>query len=189
MSIQLLKRALIATLFMSSGFLLFPQIATAKSGCCSSHDGVNCSAGPQANGNVICNDGWSGSSCAYSEMVMCGGNPGSNEIVQQEPVQQQAQPVIYISPTAFPTRVPTRVPTKNPTPTSTPPPMPTSTSAPTKISEEIRHNEEGIISLPEPTPPPTAEETAIGLGIMGGMGYGAYWGGKKLFVKLLQLFR
>lgn len=45
--------------------------AEAKAGCCSGHEGVDCSAGPQANGHVICNDGWSGSSCLYSEMVMC----------------------------------------------------------------------------------------------------------------------
>ena len=42
----------------------------ATRGCCSSHGGVDCSQ-QQANGNVVCNDGWLGSSCSYSAMVMC----------------------------------------------------------------------------------------------------------------------
>lgn len=184
MSIQLFKRAFIATLFMSPGFLLFPQIVTAKSGCCSSHDGVNCSAGPQANGNVICNDGSTGSSCAYSEMVMCGGSLGSNETVDQEPKHQQARPIMYIPPTAFPTQTPTRVPTEVPTPTH----MPTATIASIQTPEEIRDKDEVVDSPSEPTPPPTVGETATGLGIMGGMGYGAYWGGKKLLGRLLRVF-
>jgi len=51
----------------------FISTANARSGCCSYHGGVCCSCGPQANGKVICNDGWLGSSCYYSEMVMCQG--------------------------------------------------------------------------------------------------------------------
>lgn len=38
----------------------------ASSGACSSHDGVDCSAGPDSDGSVICNDGWRGSSVEYS---------------------------------------------------------------------------------------------------------------------------
>lgn len=35
------------------------------SGACSGHDGVNCSAGPDGDGSVICSDGWTGSSVTY----------------------------------------------------------------------------------------------------------------------------
>lgn len=38
----------------------------ASSGACSSHDGVDCSAGPDSDGSVICNDGWRGSAVEYS---------------------------------------------------------------------------------------------------------------------------
>lgn len=37
----------------------------ASSGACSGHGGVNCAAGPQPNGRVICNDGWKGSKVMY----------------------------------------------------------------------------------------------------------------------------
>lgn len=47
-------------------------IVFAKSGCCSSHKGVDCNK-IQSDGKVVCNDGWTGSSCAYSSMVMCEG--------------------------------------------------------------------------------------------------------------------
>lgn len=50
-----------------------PAEVYATSGCCSYHGGVNCSAGAQINGRVICNDGWTGSSCSYSSMAMCSG--------------------------------------------------------------------------------------------------------------------
>lgn len=38
----------------------------ASSGACSWHDGVNCLAGPDVDGSVICNDGWLNSSVQYS---------------------------------------------------------------------------------------------------------------------------
>lgn len=34
-------------------------------GACSHHDGVDCSAGPDDDGSVICNDGWRDSSVSY----------------------------------------------------------------------------------------------------------------------------
>ena len=37
----------------------------AKQGACSHHGVVNCSAGPDRDGSVICNDGWRGSSVDY----------------------------------------------------------------------------------------------------------------------------
>lgn len=36
-----------------------------SSGACSGHRGVNCDAGPDSDGSVICNDGWTGSSVMY----------------------------------------------------------------------------------------------------------------------------
>ncbi|KKK57345.1 hypothetical protein LCGC14_3055410 [marine sediment metagenome] len=39
---------------------------TSSSGACSGHGGVNCAAGPDTDGSVICTDGWLGSSVTYS---------------------------------------------------------------------------------------------------------------------------
>ena len=36
-----------------------------KSGACSYHGGVDCTAGPDTDGSVICNDGWRNSSVTY----------------------------------------------------------------------------------------------------------------------------
>ena len=36
-----------------------------SSGACSSHGGVNCALGPDVDGSVICNDGWTDSSVEY----------------------------------------------------------------------------------------------------------------------------
>jgi hypothetical protein len=106
-------------LFIFSFFTLFFPVKNldAKSGCCSGHGGVNCSAGAQSNGNVICNDGWRGSSCSYSGMVMCGGSSGSTTTVKT------------VQPTSVPTRLPTKDPTKTPTtiPTNIPTNTPVST--------------------------------------------------------------
>ena len=63
------KRILLFSLLM---FFSFNIDVSATSGCCSSHGGVNCNK-IQANGNVVCNDGWTGSSCTYSSMVKCQG--------------------------------------------------------------------------------------------------------------------
>lgn len=38
----------------------------ASQGACSSHQGVNCAAGPDSDGSVICNDGWRNSTVKYS---------------------------------------------------------------------------------------------------------------------------
>lgn len=72
--------------------LLFAPIVNAKSGCCSGHEGVNCGGGSQLNGNVVCNDGWKGSSCKYSEMVMCRGTGSPTN--RDEAAQAVPQPVI-----------------------------------------------------------------------------------------------
>jgi murein L,D-transpeptidase YcbB/YkuD len=52
-------------------FSFLSATALATSGACSDHGGVDCSAGSQANGNVVCNDGWTGSSVSYSSMDKC----------------------------------------------------------------------------------------------------------------------
>lgn len=54
--------------------LFFSQnnIASATSGACSSHGGVNCSAGADWDGSVICYDGWRNSTVSYANMSMCG---------------------------------------------------------------------------------------------------------------------
>lgn len=41
------------------------QSNCASSGACSGHGGVNCAAGPDSDGSVICNDGWRDSSVQY----------------------------------------------------------------------------------------------------------------------------
>jgi len=43
----------------------------AKAGACSGHRGVNCAAGPDRDGSVICNDGWKRSTVTYKSMAMC----------------------------------------------------------------------------------------------------------------------
>lgn len=41
------------------------------SGACADHGGVNCSAGAQPNGDVVCADGWRGSTVPYSSVSEC----------------------------------------------------------------------------------------------------------------------
>lgn len=48
-----------------------PLIIQATSGACSGHQGVNCNAGPDWDGSVICNDNWRDSSVSYYSMKMC----------------------------------------------------------------------------------------------------------------------
>lgn len=48
-----------------------PHSAFATSGACSGHGGVNCAAGSGTYGQVICNDGWQGSSVSYASMEEC----------------------------------------------------------------------------------------------------------------------
>lgn len=52
-------------------FLLLPSFAGATIGACSGHDGVNCAAGPDVDGSVICNDGWKGSEVLYVNHEEC----------------------------------------------------------------------------------------------------------------------
>ena len=43
----------------------------ATSGACSYHNGVNCGAGSNLNGNVVCNDGWVNSAVLFSDVDEC----------------------------------------------------------------------------------------------------------------------
>lgn len=61
-------------IIIAAAFLVAFSIAhttLATSGACSYHGGVNCAAGPGLYGQVICNDGWTGSSVSYYSMVEC----------------------------------------------------------------------------------------------------------------------
>ncbi len=70
---------ILAALILIIGGFVYPfhyNIADATSGACSWHGGVNCAAGSDWDGSVICNDGWRDSSVSYNSMVMCGGGSG-----------------------------------------------------------------------------------------------------------------
>lgn len=62
-------------LLIASCFALFlvgnPYYATATSGSCSYHSGVNCSIGPTLEGKVQCNDGWVNSTVYYADTDEC----------------------------------------------------------------------------------------------------------------------
>lgn len=93
----MLKKRFVVSFFFIFFLLIFNSNIFAKSGCCSSHDGVNCGVGAQGNGKVICNDGWRGSSCLYSEMVMCGGAFNSQPAVISTYIET-------LTPTLIPTK-------------------------------------------------------------------------------------
>ncbi len=52
-------------------FITLSSSVLAISGACSWHDGVNCNAGPDWDGSVICNDGWRDSTVDYYSMDEC----------------------------------------------------------------------------------------------------------------------
>ncbi len=64
-------KKIIAILILMAG-LGFTSNASATSGACSYHGGVDCSAGASVSGNAICNDGWE-SSVSYDSMTECAG--------------------------------------------------------------------------------------------------------------------
>lgn len=121
-----------AILFAS---LVLTTSVFATSGCCSGHGGVNCGAGAQSNGRVICNDGWTGSSCSYSSMVMCGGSTSNSTTTNTYVAPTATLAPVYVPPvvTVEPTSTPSPEPTDTPTPTLTPSPTisPTPTVSPT----------------------------------------------------------
>ncbi len=154
--------------FSLSLILLFPSLIEARSGCCSSHGGVCCECGPQANGRVICNDGWRGSSCSYAGMVKCRGS------VQTEPVVYPTN-TPFVIPTVIPTVKPTEVPTNTLVPADEP------TKVPIDVPNEIHQNEEPKVKG-ETTSTLTTAETITALSMLSGMGYGGYKLVKKLFI-------
>ena len=98
-------------------FLTFSQLAFARSGCCSHHQGV-CGCG--------CCDGTPlSSTCApyYSEC--------------NRPAQIEEKP-IYILPTATPYPTSTPYPTYTPTPTKTPTPFPIKTNTPKPTKKIVK---------------------------------------------------
>lgn len=62
--------------------LLTQNISFATSGACSSHSGVNCSAGASYTGHVQCNDRWENSSVLFSDAEECKVTPCNIESVQ-----------------------------------------------------------------------------------------------------------
>jgi len=55
------------------GICFFSGTASALSGACSNHSGVNCPVGPDIDGSVICNDGWAESTVEYAYNEDCFG--------------------------------------------------------------------------------------------------------------------
>lgn len=68
-----MKLFLLGLLAMAS-IALTTSPVFATSGACSSHGGVNCSAGSDVDGSVICYDGWRNSTVSFSSMSMCAGS-------------------------------------------------------------------------------------------------------------------
>lgn len=62
-------KKIILSLIVSA--LIIPSISFATQGTCSSHGGVNCSAGSDWDGSAICKDGWRDSSEKYSSVSKC----------------------------------------------------------------------------------------------------------------------
>lgn len=124
--------------------LVLPIHSFAKSGCCSGHSGVNCAAGAQSNGNVICNDGWRGSSCSYSGMVMCGGSSVQTVVYTTAPIVYTPRPTLKVVATIEPTIIPTNTP--QPTENSTPAPQ-----------------VQGVATSPSPSPAPLTTGDTVGV--------------------------
>ena len=51
--------------------MFIPSMSHAVQGDCSYHLGIDCSAGPDWDGSVICNDGWKDSIDSYSDAIEC----------------------------------------------------------------------------------------------------------------------
>lgn len=149
------------------GALVLPSSVNATSGCCSGkHNGVNCSAGPQSNGHLICADGWRGSSCKFADN--CSGG-----YVAPAPTTRPATPRPITATTKPSTPKPTAILTVQPTsaPTETP------TSAP-----EVKT----IVAVPTATPTPKTSDVVEGFGILGAMGTGAFFGIRGIYRKIFK---
>lgn len=65
------KITLISILIIFLSVITPPAFVFAISGACSSHNGVNCSAGADISGKVRCNDGWVNSSVSFYDTDEC----------------------------------------------------------------------------------------------------------------------
>jgi len=74
-----MKRVLLF-IFLLVFFVGVASVALATSGACSWHGGVNCAAGPDWDGSVICNDGWRESSVSYYDIKECSPRCTSDEL-------------------------------------------------------------------------------------------------------------
>lgn len=79
------------------GIFCIPFFVSATSGACSYHSGVNCYAGADWDGSVICNDGWRDSSVSYSSMVMCQGSTGYSNAYSTTPTCPSMSSYSYLS--------------------------------------------------------------------------------------------
>lgn len=67
-----MRKIVLFILSLGFVFILLPfNFSLATSGTCSSHDGVNCAAGPDGDGSAICSDGWEDSSERYYQTKIC----------------------------------------------------------------------------------------------------------------------
>lgn len=67
-----LKKILLVSAILTIAIILLPsKNIQATSGACSYHNGVNCYAGADYDGSVICNDGWRDSTVRYDSMEIC----------------------------------------------------------------------------------------------------------------------
>ncbi len=64
----MLKRLAFVALIVASFTLTSISVNAASTGACSGHDGVDCLAGPDTDGSVLCIDGWNDSSVDYNEI-------------------------------------------------------------------------------------------------------------------------
>lgn len=80
-------------LFVFASPILNINIASASSGACSYHGGVNCSVGADTDGSVICNDGWTDSSVSYSSMSECRSSSKCPMYLSQADYDKQKQEI------------------------------------------------------------------------------------------------
>jgi hypothetical protein len=80
-------------LFVFALPILNINIASASSGACSYHGGVNCSAGADIDGSIICADGWTDSSVSYSSMSECRSSSKCPMYLSQADYDKQKQEI------------------------------------------------------------------------------------------------
>ncbi len=196
------KTFLLLGITMFASFLLIPS-SLAKSGACSGHQGVNCSAGADSDGSVICMDGWEDSSVSYASMAMCS-SYSPEPLPAPAPTPPPArEPEIFIETAAAPTPAPEYTPPieevtlsvepqEEPTIVKTSTPVePTSinTAAVETTDKAIEEKNENVETIPTPTLETTtgasSQEDSSGSPIPGVIVVGgvAWWAKKRFFKK------